>query len=53
MPKVTPKISRIDKSKMARVKKTTTELDQRDQIENKLPKPFKFVEDEKNERMAT
>ena len=28
------------------MKETTTESDQRDQVENKIPKPFKFVEDE-------
>ena len=28
------------------MKETTTESDQRDQTNNKIPKPFKFVEDE-------
>ena len=44
--KVTPAILRKDKSRTARVMKTTTELDQRDQLENKTPNPIKFVEDE-------
>ena len=43
----TPAISRKEKSRTARVKKTTTELDQRDQVERKIPKPFKLVKDEK------
>ena len=43
MYKVTLLISTKEKSKTARVKKATTEPDQRDQAENKIPKPFKFV----------
>ena len=43
---VTHAISRKEKLRTARVKKTTTEPDQRDQVEKKIPKPFKFVEDD-------
>ena len=51
MSKVTPAISKKVKSRMTRVKKTTTEQNQRDQVENKILNLFKFVEDEaKTER---
>ena len=46
MSKVTPAISRKEKLRTVRMKKTTNKLNQRDQVENKIPKPFKFVEDE-------
>ena len=46
LPKVTPAMSRKDRSRTVKVKETTTEPDQRDQANNKIPKPFKFVEDE-------
>ena len=51
MSKVTSAISRKDRSRTVRVKETTTEPDQHDQVENKISKTFKFVEDEiKTER---
>ena len=51
MSKVTPAISRKEKSRTAKVKKTTTAPDQHDQVDNKITKPFKFVEDKiKTER---
>ena len=46
LPKVTPAISRKDRSRTVKVKEATTEPDQRDQVEKKIPKPFKFVKDE-------
>ena len=46
MSKVTPAISRKEKSRTVRMKKKTNKLNQRDQVENKIPKLFKFVEDE-------
>ena len=46
MSKVTPAISRKEKPNKARVKKTTNEPDQREQVESKLTKTFKFVKDE-------
>ena len=42
LPKVTPAISRKDRSRTVKVKETTTEPDQRDQVNNKIPKPFKL-----------
>ena len=47
--KVTPAIAKKEQTKTARVNKTTTKPDQRDQMENKIPKPFMFVEEEKTE----
>ena len=44
--KVTHAISRNEKSSTARVKKTTTKLDQRDPVQKKIAKPFKFMEEE-------
>ena len=42
----TTAIARNDKSGTIGVKKTTNELNQRNQVENTLAKPFKFVKDE-------
>ena len=44
--KATPAISRKEKSKTTRWNKTTTELDQRDRVENTIAKPFNFVEND-------